>query len=243
MRAIGWPPDASTVLNKLKELHRELGTRLTADYLARRLLGKLGVRMYRYALVVQPVAARPRVPARHRSSFEFREILPHQYQPAWFPRPPHVIEQRFAQGARCWVAFKDDEAVACQWLHTGPYLEDEVRCRFIPLPAGQAAWDFDIYVKPELRLGRLFMLMWDHTEQWMRDQGIAWSASRIDALNLASLRSHQRMGAQVVGYASFAVLGRWQISHSSEGWRLSRGPGDGPDIPVAAPDTRSDTPQ
>jgi hypothetical protein len=229
-----------TVLEKLKGLHRELGPHLMIDYLARRMLNKLGVSLYRYRLVAQPVPPKARLPERHRAAFEFREVTREQYDPSWFPRPQQVIEQRFAQGARCWVAFKDDRAVACQWFQPGPYLEDEVRCRFVPLPTGKAAWDFDIYVLPELRMGRLFMLMWDHTDAWMRDHGIDWAASRIDSLNTVSLRSHQRMGAQIVGQAWFIRVGHWQLSHSPNGWRLSRSPADIPDIPVAAPVAHQD---
>ncbi len=218
------------VWRKLKSLQQEFAGNLVYDYLARRALGVLGIGFQRYHLVIQPVAEGSRVPERHRAVFDIREVDEDSYRTEWFPRPAKVIRERFAQGARCWVAFKEGAPVGCQWLLNGPYLEDEVRCRFIPLPEGRVAWDFDVYVAPDFRMGRLFLLLWDTANQWMREQGITCSASRIDTLNLQSIRSHQRMGARIVGNAWFLTLGRIQLAGWPDGWRLSRAAV--PDIPV-----------
>lgn len=223
------------MLNKLAGLYRELGPALMGDYLARRAMSPLGVHLFRYRLLVQPVPDKPWLPERHRQSFEIRQVGEEEYRSDWFPRPVEVIRQRYAQGALCWVAFRQGRPVGCQWLLPGPYLEDEVRCRFLPTPAAQVAWDFDIYVVPELRLGRLFLLLWDTVNDWMRAQGIGFTASRIDTLNLQSLRSHRRMGAQVIGTAWFLSIGGWQLARWLSGWHASGPSGQGPDIVVGPP--------
>lgn len=219
---------------KFNALYRELGGGPMADYLLRRLLAVLGLSFHRYRLVVQPVPEKSWLPERHRAAFDIRPVGRDDYQLDWFPRPAEVIRQRFEQGALCWVAFKDGDAVGCQWLLPGPYLEDEVRCRFLPLPARRVAWDFDVYVVPEMRLGRLFLLLWDTVNAWMREQGIVCTASRIDSLNLQSIRSHQRMGASTVGTAWFLSAGGWQLARWPGGWQLSGDPERMPEIKVSA---------
>ena len=231
------------MLNKITRLYRELGAGPMADYLARRLLGTVGIRFHYYRLFAQPVPDKPWLLPRANNSFHIREIAAADYHPEWFPPPAPVIQDRYAQGARCWVAFKQEQAVGCQWLLPGPYREDEVRCRFLPLPQGQTAWDFDVYIRPEHRLGRLFLLLWDNSNAWLREQGVGWSASRIDNLNLASIRSHQRMGAVEVGRAWFLGIGRWQLSHSAAGWHLSGHDADRPDIPVGPLPTPATEPE
>lgn len=207
---------------KFKQLHKELGTALMLDYLGRRTLAAVGIGFHRYHLVVQPVAAKAWVPERHRARFDIREVDESSYRTEWFPRPAEAVRQRFSQGAHCWVAFKDDKPVGCQWLLPGPYVEDEVRCRFLPVPQGRVAWDFDVYVIPELRLGRLFLLLWDTSNAWMRAQGIDCSASRIDTLNLQSIRSHQSMGARIIGNAWFVDLAGLQLARWPKGWAVSK---------------------
>lgn len=212
----------AAVWKKLKQLHKELGTTLMLDYLGRRTLAAVGIGLQRYHLVLQPVATKAWVPERHRASFDIREVDQTSYRVEWFPRPAEVVQARFNQGAHCWVAFKDEKPVGCQWLLPGPYLEDEVRCRFVPVPQGSLVWDFDVYVTPELRLGRLFLLLWDTTNRWMRQRGIDCSASRIDTLNLQSIRSHQRMGARIIGNAWFVNLAGLQLARWPNGWSVSK---------------------
>lgn len=223
------------MLNKIHSLYKELGAGPMSDYLARRLLGAIGISLNRYRLLVQPVPDKAWLPERPGNPIEIREVAQDDYRLAWFPRPEHAIHDRYAQGARCWVAFKGEMAVACQWLLAGPFREDEVRCRFLPMPQGEAAWDFDVYIRPELRLGRLFLMLWDNSNAWLREQGIRWTASRVDTLNLQSLRSHQRMGAREVGTAWFVSIGSWQLSRSPDGWAFSTDADHGPDIHLRPP--------
>jgi hypothetical protein len=97
----------------------------------------------------------------------------------------------------------------------GPYLEDEVRCRFVPLPEGRAAWDFDVYVDPQQRHGTVFLRLWDEANRFLAARGVRWSLSRISAFNSGSIRSHGRMGAKRIGAVTFLSLGRWQLAVAS----------------------------
>lgn len=194
-------------------LARETGYGNALAYVGSRLLSRVapGVTVIRYLLVAQPVPEISPLPPRRRSSVDIRLVPPDQYRYEWFPRPRANIDARFAQGAICFVAFREDRPAACLWLKQGAFLEDEVRCRFVPLPAGSTMWDFDVYVAPEYRGTRIFAYLWDAGFGWARSKGIMWSISRINAFNLQSIRSHTRLGATVVGTATFCVAGRLQL--------------------------------
>jgi hypothetical protein len=109
-------------------------------------------------------------------------------------------------------AFKETSLVGYLWLLLGPYEEDEVRCRFIPMPQGKAAWDFDFYVVSRYRFGVGFLRLWDEANRYLKHRGIRWTMSRISAFNAVSLASHRRLGARVVGHAVFVVLGPCQLA-------------------------------
>lgn len=156
------------------------------------------------------------------------------------PVEPEVLRARFAQGAVCLAAIEDGRAVASAWFTFGAYDEDMVRCRFVLEPAELCAWDFDVYVAPEHRMGRTFARLWDGANAYLRARGIAWSLSRISAYNAGSLKSHGRLGARVIGRASFLVLGPLQISWASVppyvhlSWGRRAG---GPRLRIRAPKT------
>lgn len=187
----------------------------------RKLVPRVSVRYY--WLVVQPVSASPRLQRRTSSrGVKVRAVTQPEYQVEWFPRSERVVSSRFAQGAICFVAFSGSGEVAgCIWIVPGPYDEDEVRCRFVPCPEGRAAWDFDVYIHPRYRLGRTFLYLWDAANDWMREKGIRWSASRIDGFNSESLKSHWAMGARRVGRAYFVCIGNRYLSTGDNGWQLA----------------------
>jgi len=193
--------------------------------------------LHKYYLVAQPVPAQPLLPQRRRTAITINVVSQAEYDPAWFPRPLEAILARFEQGAVCFVAFKAQEAIGCLWLLPGPYLEDEVRCRFIPSPPGQAAWDFDVYLQPAYRSGRTFAYLWDHANGWLRERGIGWTMSRIDAFNRASLDAHRRLGAQRVGALLFVGVGKSQmlLADVRPYVHLSRNARRCPEIVVSAP--------
>jgi hypothetical protein len=132
-----------------------------------------------------------------------------------FPRPAAAIQARFKQGAKCLVALKEQHFIGFLWILPGSYQEDEVRARYIPLPVEQTAWDFDVYVAPDSRLGLAFLRLWDEANCILRDDDILWSCSRISAFNSGSLDAHARFGTIRLGSALFFCAGRWQITFSS----------------------------
>lgn len=167
-------------------------------YLGVRLLGILGIKMQGFYLVNQPLPD-PLLPTVVSNKIQVKPINALQYNIDWFPRPKEVIDARFAQGARCWVAFQENEAIGCIWFSPGPFEDDIARLRFIPKPSGIVAWDFDVYVVPQRRFGKAFMLLWQVAGRQMRESGYLYTASRIDFLNNQSLASHKRLGASVTG--------------------------------------------
>jgi hypothetical protein len=131
-------------------------------------------------------------------------------------RPSAVLEARFAQGAKCLVATTREEVLAgCLWYVTGPYDEDEVRVRFVPLPRGAAAWDFDVTIMPQYRMGRLFGQLWGRAMCELSSTGVRQTMSRISAFNGPSLAAHRRLGGRIVGSAWFLCVGRVQFMGSS----------------------------
>jgi L-amino acid N-acyltransferase YncA len=131
------------------------------------------------------------------------------------PRTREVIEQRFARQAQCIVARRDGEFAGFIWWCPQQYVEDEVRCVYRWRPTALAAWDYDVYVAPEFRMGRLFTRLWEGAHRRLHEQGVRWTLSRIDAFNAASLAAHRRLGARELGQALFVVAGPWQLARFS----------------------------
>jgi hypothetical protein len=185
-------------------------------FLAGRALEKLSggrCRIQKYILVAQPVPAEPAQTAPGRSaSMEIRSIGPDEASRLDWPRPREVIERRFAEGATCVAAFIKGRLAGFQWVSARPYEEDELRTLFVPLPPGRAAWDFDIWIAPEYRLGRVFIRLWEATNLRLRSAGVEWSMSRISAFAPESLRSHARLEARRLGSCVYLILGFLQIS-------------------------------
>lgn len=194
-----------------------MGRRDAALYLSARMLRTLSgerVTLHKYYFVVQPIAAQPLLPPHRGRSIEVRRIEAGDPLTAYFPRPPAVIARRFAAGALCFVAVKDGAFIGFLWLQSGSYLEDEVQCRFTPLPAQQAVWDFDVYVDEAHRRGFTFARLWDGANAHCRERGIRWTLSRISAFNAGSLVSHAVLGATPLGRACFLQAGRAQLMWS-----------------------------
>jgi hypothetical protein len=81
--------------------------------------------------------------------------------------------------------------------------------------AGRASWDFDVYLRPDQRLGPGFARLWDTANAYLRERGVRWSVSRISAFNPRSLAAHARLGTRRIGSAIFLCLGRLQVALSS----------------------------
>ncbi len=204
----------------LAELHRVAvgsGWVPTFGYAMARLLERISLgraRLIAYRFVAQPVPARDGAPDGSPTSDEFRWIEGGDAVLAQLPRPPTVIERRLQSGARCLAAVRRGQLVGCLWYKAGEYMEDEVRCRFRFDPQ-LAVWDFDVWIHPDYRLGRLFVRLWDQAHREMSRHGWRWSLSRINSFNFASLAAHHRLGARRIGGALFFVAGRLQLTLAS----------------------------
>jgi hypothetical protein len=173
------------------------------------------IRFYRYHVVAQPVQKASLLPSGRGKKIEIRLIGEQDEIIREFPRPAAKIRERFEHGAKCLVAFKEKQFIGFLWLLLDSYQEDEVRARYSPLPKGQAAWDFDVYVVPDSRLGLTFLRLWDEANRFLRENNILWSCSRISAFNTESLGAHARLGAIFLGSAIFFYVGRWQMTLAS----------------------------
>lgn len=124
-------------------------------------------------------------------------------------RPAGVLAQRYAQGALCMAALRGGRLSGFLWLLGDAYQEDEVRARY-RLASRASAWDFDVWVDPEARLGATFARLWDSAHALLRERAVHWSCSRISAFNSASLAAHAAIGTVAMGSATFLRCGRWQ---------------------------------
>lgn len=199
--------------DRLATTYRQLGWLDGSLYLLAATLERLTrgrARVHKYCFVAQAVGE-ARLAGRRGSAIEVREIGPADPLLSEFPRPPQVMPYRFSQGAVCLAAFKHGQCAGFLWMVLGPYAEDEVRCRYVPLPEGEACWDFDLYVYPEHRGGLVFARLWDEANRYLAARNVRWSLSRISAFNAGSLQSHRRMGAKPLGSAIFFCAGSWQV--------------------------------
>ena len=213
------------IINNVVKIYRyisqsipAIGWMNTGFLVLHRLLSKISygnIRIFKYQLVAQPVNNKSFLPLARGKKIVVRQIDEEDSIIHHFPRPISVIRERFKNGAICLVAFKDEEFLGFIWLMLGPYQEDEVRARYIPLPARQAAWDFDVYVNPHYRLGFTFLRLWDEANRLLSKNGFTWSCSRISSFNLKSSKSHASLGAVIFGQVVFIELVDWQVTLAS----------------------------
>jgi len=149
----------SRFLDRLSRLYRELGTAdASLVIVARALETATGgyLRIRRYYLFSQPVAAIPAMPPRRGTGIRVREIGPDDAALAGFPRPPGEIAARFASGAHCLVAEVDGEVAGFLWYALDTWDDPETDVLYHLHPSQSTAWDFDVYVAPEHRIGFVF---------------------------------------------------------------------------------------
>jgi hypothetical protein len=172
-------------------------------------------RLFGYRFYAQPVPDRAFVSARPGASMRIDRVGPDDAIVAQFPRPPDVIARRFSEGAVCFVATADGRFAGYIWLKLNGYEEDEVRCRYLPIPLDTTAWDYDVYVAPEFRMSRAFLRLWDAANDFLRSKGICWTLSRISMFNPSSLGAHARLGIRAVGQAIFIRMARTELAFFS----------------------------
>ena len=193
-------------------------------------------RVVSYELVAQPIGAGHLSSVREDANTVVRLIAPADVIVNQFPRPTHINQWRWAQGARCYGAVVKGEFAGTIWIQSGCYQEDEVRCDFV-MSDVQTVWDFDVYVEPRFRLGRALGRLWKAVDTDLAAQGVRWTFSRISSFNAESLNAHARLGAVPVGRATVLALGRWQAvwSRTSRGAHFSCSFSRRVRIPLTAP--------
>ena len=210
------------MISKLLDTFAELGLFTGLLYLSDQAWERVFRRrlIYAYAIVRQPV-----VPARLRQSSGYEVRVFESVDSArsvleQFETPAQIVQERFQEGYQCLTLQKENALQGYGWLALDEYMEDEVRCRFVPIPAGLTGWDFDVFVLPEFRGTMTFVRLWDAINAHYASIGRQWSMSRISRFNVASMRSHRSMGAEVVASTVFVVIGRLQLMFSSTRPRL-----------------------
>ncbi|MCA8905483.1 MAG: GNAT family N-acetyltransferase [Halioglobus sp.] len=203
------------VWRSVRENFRQLGGANALLYLVDRVLRAITgsrARLVRYLLVAQPVPADPVEAMRQSLASKVREVGGDDPVVKYFPRPAAVIARRFADGSVCYVAEVRDRFAGYLWLAFNGYDEDEVRCRYEFAEPALSAWDYDVYVEPDFRLGRTFARLWETANQRLANRGVRWSFSRISAFNAGSLAAHRHMGLQTLFAATFVCLGPLQLT-------------------------------
>lgn len=199
-------------------LIRELGVPTTVLYLVDRMLRRINSKcgLCYYLFLSQSLADQPRLPPTRGKAFVFRLLLTPEPVLSGLGRPPAVIRERFAHGAQCLVATKNEALIGCIWFVLGAYVEDEVNVEYLLPQDGSCVWDFDVFVAESERMGFLFAKQWDVFDALLKPQGIRFTVSRINAFNQRSIASHRSLGAQDCGRALFLRLGRLQWMLSSQ---------------------------
>lgn len=203
------------MLSRLKSKLRSLGWSDTAFFVAALIVKRASfgsARLIKYYFVAQPVLQRADSSVRGGTSMHLYVSTGADTVITQAPRPTSVFHERFAQGARCVVAQRDGELAGFIWLCPRSYREDEVRCVYKWTPSQAAMWDFDVYIAPQFRMGRLFVRLWEKAHSLIRAEGVAWTISRVDAFNAGSLAAHRKLGARTLGRGWFLIAGRMQFA-------------------------------
>lgn len=169
--------------------------------------------LLKYQFVAQAVGNLQLARGRGRQ-IEVRHCPRLEQLPPDYPRPAAVLAERYAQGAYSLAALRQGELAGFLWLRFGAYQEDEARVRYL-LASAQSCWDFDVWVRPQDRLGFTFPRLWDEANRLLAARAVRWSCSRISAFNGASLRAHAAIGTVGLGSATFLRCGRWQWMFST----------------------------
>jgi hypothetical protein len=194
----------------------------------------------KYYVVAQPVPARNLLPEVWRKDILVRQIDHDHPLILQLPRSRDEIARRFAGGAQCFLAIREDRVIGHLWVTRSAYREPVHRCEFAPRPAGRTAWDLDLWVDPAERLGLAFARLWDQCNRYLREQGVTWTCSRVSAFNTDSLQAHARLGMRVMHSLFYFGAGRAEllVANVAPFVALSFSPRTFPVIEVAAPAER-----
>jgi hypothetical protein len=199
------------LLGRLVGPFKEFGLAVGALYIVDRLLRLLSPRLglFVYELMVQPITDKALLPSRLARNLSFVEIGPEHPDIARMPARPEIKAARFAQGSRCLGAYRKGELIGYVWFCFGRYAEDEVRCTYELADPERSVFDFDFYVLPEHRMGLAFTSIWHGANAYLHERGVRYTFSRMTRFNLASRRSHLRLGAKATARAMTLQL--WNV--------------------------------
>ncbi len=195
----------------MKVLVKELGFLNAVLYVAHSILSRLSrgrIRLVKYYTYCQPLLQQHT--GRGKAIDTFIANSDHDNIFA-APRAHGVITARLNEGSQCLMAEKRGEFLGFLWLKPDEYQEDEVRCHYLLKPTGCYAWDYDVYIVPKARLGYAFFRLWETASSHLVAQNYKATISRIDAFNVHSIRSHERLGAKRVGTLLFICIGPCQL--------------------------------
>lgn len=200
-------------MSRILSPFREFGLVAGALYATDRVLSRLTphARLLVYDLVAQPIGGTRILSAERSRKLHWKELGPGDPDLGAIAAPPAVREQRFAQGATCLATYSDGRLVGYVWLCPDRYDEDEARCTYLLQPSGEGVFDFDLVVLPEYRMGFGFASVWHCTSEYLQGRGVSCSFSRITRFNLASRRSHARLGAVRIGRMITVKLWRLEL--------------------------------
>ena len=177
------------------------GALYLTDRMLRRLSQRLGLQFYE--LMAQPVSSAPLLPPARVSNLSFAEIPRGDPAIDLMPARADIKKLRFEQGAKCLGVYRRAELIGYVWFCFRCYEEDEVRCTYeLPVPE-HSAFDFDLYVFPEHRMGTAFASVWHAANEYLRERGMRTTFSRMTRFNLSSRNAHARLGSRRVGTAMF----------------------------------------
>lgn len=191
----------------------------------------------KYYVVAQPITEQRLLPANRGKDIEVLQIDHDHPLISQLPRPRDEIVRRFSGGARCFLATRRDRIIGHLWITRSPYREMVHRCEFAPQSPDRTAWDFDMWIAPDERLGLAFAKLWDQCNSYLRERGVAWTCSRVSAFNLASLKAHGRLGMRVMHTMIYLGAGSIEllIADVAPFCSLSFSPRTVPVIEVTAP--------
>lgn len=195
------------IISPFKQFGLIGGMLYAMDRTFRRITSK--VRLYFYDIVVQPVPENPLLPSQLAAELTAREIRRGDPELALMPARDEIKESRFRQDAVCLGVYRKNQLIGYIWFCFGQYEEDEVRCVFVLEEKEVAAFDFDLYIFPEHRMGRAFIGTWSEANKFLRSRGVQFTFSRVTRFNVESRRAHAHLGSTVVGQALF--LRTWDV--------------------------------
>jgi hypothetical protein len=191
----------------------------------------------KFYIVAQPVPGKRLLPENRGKSIAILQIDRDHPLLSSLSRPRDEIARRFAGGAVCFLATREDRIIGHLWITRSPYREPFHRCEFTLREPDRTAWDFDMWIAPDERLGLAFARLWSECNSYLREHGVSWTCSSMSAFNPASLKAHQRLGMRVMHSVFYLGAGRVEllIADVAPYFVLSFSPRKFPVIEVAAP--------